>query len=82
MCSTVLIASDVLADISAYGPPISADSPTSTLNEVVVTVKRRTERLLDVQVLVTAIDAPTLLSEPSQRSEYVGVGGGAIVGTP
>lgn len=56
----LLLASSALSPCLAWGQTATSADPSATLNEVVVTAQRRTERLLDVPISVTVVGGPEI----------------------
>jgi iron complex outermembrane receptor protein len=82
MCSRILIAASLLAGLSsivdaqaqapapaaATAPAATASQPSTSLEEIIVTAQKRSERLQDVPVTITALSADYLQKNGVERA--------------
>lgn len=66
-CCTLALSSGLIFPVAAYGQQASS----GTLDEVIVTARKRDERLLDVPIAVTSISAGRIVAESLTRLEDV-----------
>jgi iron complex outermembrane receptor protein len=66
-CACVLAGAAVVAPAATYGQDVSAGAGNSGVEEVVVTAQRRAEKMVDVPISITALDAQQLATANAQN---------------